>query len=208
MVHGYHVVLTAYGFWLPNDPRGSWSDFVGKWELVRFGQTTKGVARRSLLELTEDEHKARETARQSLAYPCVQFSGLQARGIGRGFAAACQRSGYTIWACAILPEHTHLVVARHRYKIEQVANLLKGEATRRLIEEHLHPLAQYAAAGERLPRMWSEHQWQSYLDSEEGIVNAIRYVEDNPRKEGKPAQQWTFVMSFAGLEQGAWTTYP
>jgi hypothetical protein len=28
-VLAYHVVLGAYGFWLPNDPRGSWSDFVG-----------------------------------------------------------------------------------------------------------------------------------------------------------------------------------
>jgi len=29
MVIGFHVILTAYGFWLPNDPRGSWSEFVG-----------------------------------------------------------------------------------------------------------------------------------------------------------------------------------
>jgi len=29
MVLGTHLILTAYGFWLPNDPRGSWSDFVG-----------------------------------------------------------------------------------------------------------------------------------------------------------------------------------
>ena len=43
MVHGYHVIVCAYGFWLPNDPRGSWSDFVGKWELVRFGKATKGL---------------------------------------------------------------------------------------------------------------------------------------------------------------------
>ena len=25
MVLGYHIVCTAYGFWLPNDPRRSWS---------------------------------------------------------------------------------------------------------------------------------------------------------------------------------------
>jgi hypothetical protein len=28
MILGYHVIFGAYGFWLPNDPRGSWSDFV------------------------------------------------------------------------------------------------------------------------------------------------------------------------------------
>ena len=31
MILGFHVVFGAYGFWLPNDPRGSWSDFVGSW---------------------------------------------------------------------------------------------------------------------------------------------------------------------------------
>src|SRR4051812_43899841 len=33
MIVGYHVIFSTYGFWLPNDPRGSWSDFVGSWEL-------------------------------------------------------------------------------------------------------------------------------------------------------------------------------
>jgi len=37
MIRAYHAIFTAYGFWLPNDPRGSWSDFVGSWELFRFG---------------------------------------------------------------------------------------------------------------------------------------------------------------------------
>ena len=27
-VVAYHVIITNYGFWLPNDPRGSWSDLV------------------------------------------------------------------------------------------------------------------------------------------------------------------------------------
>lgn len=35
MIHGYHLIWGAYGFWLPNDPRGSWSDFVYSWELER-----------------------------------------------------------------------------------------------------------------------------------------------------------------------------
>ena len=34
MVRWYHLIISAYGFWLPNDPRGSWSDFVGAWELL------------------------------------------------------------------------------------------------------------------------------------------------------------------------------
>jgi hypothetical protein len=48
-----HGIFTAYGFWLPNDPRGSWSEFVRSWELARCGKaikinTTQSVAGRKL----------------------------------------------------------------------------------------------------------------------------------------------------------------
>ena len=206
MVHGYHVILPAYGFWLPNDPRGSWSDFVGKWELVRFGKSTKSTERRTLVELTDAELGQREAARKELKYPPVQFNGIQARAVGRGFATKQKLSRYTIWACSILPEHTHLVIARHTYKVEQIANLLKGAATRQMIDEGRHPLAAFAEDGKGPPRMWAEHQWKVYLDSEEAIDEAIAYVNDNPLKEGKPAQRWTCVTPFAGLDPG-WVTY-
>ena len=41
MVLGYHLIMGTYGIWLPNDPRGSWSDFVGSRELFYFGPATK-----------------------------------------------------------------------------------------------------------------------------------------------------------------------
>ena len=28
-VLAYHLIMTAYGFWLPNEPRGSWSEVCG-----------------------------------------------------------------------------------------------------------------------------------------------------------------------------------
>jgi REP element-mobilizing transposase RayT len=206
VIHGYHVIMGAYGFWLPNDPRGSWSNFVGKWELLRFGEAKKQLERRELGQLSTIELAQREASRAALEYPPVQFSGIQARAIARGFARACQHNGYTIWACAIMPEHTHLVIARHRYKVEQVANLLKGEATRQMLDEGLHPLAAFASNGERPPAMWAVGQWKVFLANEEAIDNAIRYVEENPLREGKPAQKWSFVTRFQGLDKG-WITY-
>ncbi len=206
MVHGYHVILTAYGFWLPNDPRGSWSDFVGKWELVKFGRSTKGRDFRHLTDLTADEHHQRDVARRSLKYPAVRFSDAQVAAIAQGLAVACANYGYRIWACSILPEHAHLVVARHRYKAEFVANKMKASTTRQLLDQRLHPLAQYAEPGKRPPRMWAERQWISFLDSEMAIDDAISYVIANPDKEGKPIQSWDVVIPFAGLDKG-WTTY-
>ena len=55
--------------------------------------------------------------------------------------------------------------------------------------------------------MWAEHEWKVYLDSEEAIDDAIQYVEDNPGKEEKPKQIWSFVSPFRGLPKGGWITY-
>ena len=96
MTHGYHVMVPAYGCWLPNDSRGSWSEFVGKWELVHFGRTTKLFKRRALTGLSDSEQRQRESARAALQYSPVQFTGHQALSIGRGIANAVERSRYTI----------------------------------------------------------------------------------------------------------------
>ena len=207
MIHGYHVILPMYGFWLPNDPRGSWSDFVRKWELVRFGRTTKTLERRELEELTEDELKKRDAAKQALAYSPVSIDGHQAVSISRGFGEKAKKGNYTIWACAIMPEHTHLVIARHVFKVEQMANLLKGAATSQIMKDGRHPLAKCAKPGERPPQMWAAHEWKVYLDREEAIENAISYVEENPVREGKQKQNWDFVTPFAGISKSGWTTY-
>src|SRR3954466_10777800 len=93
----YHLILTAYGFWLPNDPRGSWSDFVGAWELYKFGPATKVSDKRSYAHDPHDR-AARLTAKQSLKYPPVRFNSVQRSLIVEGFAEAVNSAGYQIFA--------------------------------------------------------------------------------------------------------------
>lgn len=136
MVHGYHVILSMYGFRLPNDPCGSWSEVVGKWELLRYGSSTIALSKdenqRKLADLSPAELALREQARESLKYPPVELTGVQAKQIASGFAKQIQKSGYTMWACSILPTHTHLVLARYKYKVEQMVNLFKGRCQQSL----------------------------------------------------------------------------
>lgn len=205
MIHGYHVIIGAYGFWLPNDPRGSWSDFVGSWELARFGKSNPSIDRRDIDSTNWEAW--RSAATKSLKFPPVQLTGKQAQAVATGFGNCVRKSGLTIWACSILPEHIHLVIARHTYRVEQICNLLKGEATKNLQKVSLHPRANLAEVDGKLAPMWAVHQWKVYLDSEEAIECAIRYVEDNPVKEGKPRQSWSFVSPFRGLSKSGWTTY-
>ncbi len=205
MVHGYHVIFGAYGFWLPNDPRGSYSDFVGKWELLRFGPATKTLTRK---ELSPAEEAERLAAKQALRFPPVQFTGLQAQAIGAGFADSARQGRFTIWACAILPEHVHLVLARSRFSAEQMSNFLKGSATKALRERQLDPMAAYAKPDEKPLSPWGERRWKVYLYSAEAIQNAIAYVNENPIKEGKPPQTWSFVEPFRGLDESGVLSYP
>ena len=184
--------------------RGSWADFVGAWELWQFGPATKGLERKS--ELSAAGQQMLDDARRSLKYPVVEFNGVQARAIGRGFANAVASSRLTIWACSILPCHVHLVIARHWFKVEQVVRLLKGEATKQLLEENVHPLEEYCKPRETVTP-WADRKWKVFLDSDDAIENAIRYVEENPEKEGKPRQHWSFVHPYTGLDSG-WGTYP
>lgn len=203
MILASHVIFGAYGFWLPNDPRGSWSDFVASWELYRYGNASKVDTRKSLA-YEQHDRTARLAAKSALRFPAVQFTGLQARAVGRGFGNSLQAGRIVCLACAILPDHVHMVLARHEHKPELLVNLLKGAASRALTKENLHPLAQYREHEGRVPKCWARGQWKVFLNNLDEVQHAIAYVEDNPVKEGKPKQTWTFVMPFeiwlAGLQ--------
>ena len=205
MIHGYHAIWGTYGFWLPNDPRGSWSDFVGAWELRRFGKAHKQLNREDVDPF--DLALWKRDSQSALKYPAVSLTGIQAREVGRGFDAFTKISSLTIWALSILPQHVHMILGRHRYEIEIACNLLKGSASKQLDLAGLHPMSRYRKPDGKLPRMWNSNQWVQYLDSEEAIDNAISYVEQNPVKEGKPKQNWLCVTPFDGLGTGGWYTY-
>ncbi len=193
-MRAFHAIFSAYGFWLPNDPRGSWSTWVGAWELFRYGgQSTKVETTRSVAKTHHNRTHRLET-KHHLKHPPVIFTGLQARAIGQGFSLAVQKSGYEILACAILPDHVHTVIAAHRNKPTQIVGHLKREATLQLVAQGLHPFRDLYSASNALPSCWAEKCWKVYLDTQADVERAIRYVEDNPLKEGKPRQHWSCVV--------------
>ena len=179
MVLGYHAVFCTYGFWLPNDPRGSWSDFVRNWELTFFGKATKTDVRKSIAHKPHDS-ELRKKAKRALANKPVRLSGKQALAVGRGFKKACKEGGYSIHACSILPEHVHLVIARNERKVEYIVRHLKTRATQAL---DVRPV-------------WARSCWKVFLNTDEEIMRAIEYVKKNPEKEGNKPQTWPFVCGY------------
>jgi REP element-mobilizing transposase RayT len=186
MIRAFHCIFTAYGFWLPNEPRGSWSSFVASWELLRFGLATKVDVRRSIAGRPYDVALKSEM-QAVLKRPSVAFTGEQARAIVQGFS----QTPYTLHACAVLPEHVHLVVGYTPRKIRRVVAHLKAEATRTLREGGWYL--------DGTP--WAAHGWNVYLNSYEDVMRAIRYVEQNPIREGKRFQRWSCVVPYGQITE-------
>jgi REP element-mobilizing transposase RayT len=187
MVLAYHLTFGAYGFWLPNDPRGSWSKYVGSRQLYEFGPATKTISRESQAH-AEHDHQRRQAAKSALLFPPVVFSGEQARAVGNGFRHAVDEAGYHVYACAIMPDHVHLVVGRHERYVKRIISHFKAKASMELRGE-LWPY------DESRP-VWERGGWAVFLNDLNLIFNAIRYVEANPIREGLPAQRWSFVEPF------------
>lgn len=195
MLQGFHVILSTYGFWLPNDPRGSWSDFVRRWELVRYGKATKVSTRASVAAATHDRNLRRK-AKQALTYPEVHLSGVQARSVVRGFRSAIDEASYVVFACSILPQHVHLVFGPHRREIRRIVGHLKARATQQLASDDMHPLSGCREKDGTMPSPWARDCWVVYIYSERHMRQAIQYVSDNPLKEKKPRQKWSFVKPY------------
>jgi REP element-mobilizing transposase RayT len=186
MILAYHSIFGMYGFWLPNDPRGSGSDYVASWKLFRYGPATKTDSRRSVAHRPLPPNWQRE-AKTALQYPPAIVTGRQALAISRGFATAAGEGPYRVYACAILPEHVHLVIGAGPRRIRQIVGHLRSRAT--------HVLRQQQLWDDDRP-LWGEHGWNVYLESVAAVERAIRYVYNNPLKEGKKRQNWSFVVPF------------
>lgn len=192
MILASHIILSAYGFWLPNDPRGSWSDFVGAWELYKFGPATKVTCRRSYAHDPHDS-SIRRAAKLAMKFPPVRFGDSQRNAIADGFARACNEGGYICHACCIGHDHAHLVVQRHQRNAQTIAGHLKSHATRELTQRGSHPLHGHHGKRGGLPTPWSEGSWKVFIDHEAQLHTATRYVRKHPQKEGLLPQQWEFV---------------
>jgi hypothetical protein len=197
MVIAYHVIFGAYGFWLPNDPRGSWSTEVRARHLQPFGGATTVDARQSLAGRQHDR-ALRLEAKRHLQYPPVQFNQSQISAIGDAIGRGVADLTLEVYACSIVPDHVHFVMGRYRSAAEYVAGFLKRAATRGLLDAAIHPLQEHRQANGRIPSPWVVGGWFVYLNSPSDVYGRIRYVEGNPTKAGLPPQQWPFVSPYRG----------
>ncbi|MFO0791348.1 MAG: hypothetical protein U0805_17955 [Pirellulales bacterium] len=204
---GWHLIFSTYGFWLPNDPRGSGSSEVRARHIYEAGgEATKVHTTRSVAHRPHDV-KLRQLTKQSLKYPAVQLNGIQARAVGRGFALMLPKVELVLHACAIMPDHVHLVAAAHSLNGDEIIACLKRAGTRGMNAEGLHPMKDFPKASGTLPTPWGGGGWKVVLTTPEKMRAAVRYVEENPVKARLKRQRWSFVTSFEGRGKEKWGVY-
>ena len=135
LVIAYHLIWTAYGWWLPNDPRGSGSVELRKDELNSLGEILPG---RQYPQPPRDEvREFHREAKPLLQHERIWFNEAVREIIANAFAEAATRHGYTVWAWAVCSNHSHGVLRTHRDPAEGIWHNLAAEARLALREAKL-----------------------------------------------------------------------
>jgi REP element-mobilizing transposase RayT len=127
------------------------------------------------------------TAQQALAYPLLLFASEEFAAVAAALGEAIRARNYTCYACAVMPDHVHLLVRKHRDAAEEMIDYLQSDSRLRLSAENLrttdHPT-------------WTRGGWKVFLDHPDGVRRTIRYIEVSPVKWRLPKQSWTFVVRY------------
>src|SRR4029077_8382908 len=101
LVIGYHLVWTAYGCWLPNDPRGSGSKEVRNDWIAELGDVHFG--RKAVQPPGREVRQFYEVAATALKYPLLTFDAAARQEIGKACGEVIAAHRYTCYACTVMP---------------------------------------------------------------------------------------------------------
>lgn len=123
-------------------------------------------------------------------HPVLLLDNAARHSAARGLADCIIKHRYTCYACAIMPDHVHLVIRKHKHQAEEMIENLKRLSRERLLAGGHFPTGH--------PVWTGGGGWKVFLDHPDEIRRTIRYVESNPEKSWLPAQRWDYVAEYDG----------
>ncbi len=192
IVIAHHLMWTLYGWWLPNDPRGSTSRTIRSDLIAELGEIHFG--RKRIQPASRDIRVFYEQASAKLKYELLSLAPGKFSIVAEAIGEAVNELGYTCYACAVMPDHVHLVIRKHRHLAEEMIERIQALSRKRLIESRLR---------EAIHPTWTRGGWKVFLDHPDEVRRTICYVEENPVKWQLPAQAWEFVTLYDG-----WPLHP
>ena len=180
-----HLVWTAYGWWLPNDPRGSMSQSIASDVIAQLGELHHG--RKRFQPAGHEIRTFYNEAAEKLKYPLLTLNPDARQEIPIAFAETIAAQKYTCYACAIMPDHVHLLIRKHKHEAEQMIAQLQDSSRLRLRNLDFramdHPV-------------WGGPGWKVFLDHPDEVRRTIGYIEANPRHMRLRYQAWPFVSAY------------
>lgn len=192
MIIGHHLMWTAYGWWLPNDPRGSMSRHVAIEPIARLGEHHYG--RKDIQPRSQEIRKFYQQAKDVLTYELLTFESEDVEFVARSFAETITAERYTCYACAIMPDHVHLLIRKHRDRAEDMIEKLQ-DASREALKEAKRRSLEHPVWG-------SGPGWKVFQNSSRQMQITINYIRQNPVKIGRPIQEWDFFTPYDGWVPG------
>jgi REP element-mobilizing transposase RayT len=124
----------------------------------------------------------------------LKFSPTEFAVVAEGLREGIAERKYTCYAAAVMPEHVHLLIRKHRDKAEEMIAHLQRISRLHIMRARLrdttHPV-------------WTTGGHRGFIDNPERLRATIQYIERNPIKESLPAQHWPFVVEYDG-----WALHP
>jgi REP element-mobilizing transposase RayT len=122
-----------------------------------------------------------------LTFPKFWMDPAKRQAVGEVTGEVIKAQGYTVWACAVLSNHAHLVIRRHRDDALSMWHTLADAIRLRLrefsdIDDH-HPI-------------FSDRPYKVILRNPQEVCTRVSYVERNPEKEGLSRQHYSFVVPY------------
>ena len=187
MILACHLVWTAYGWWFPNDPRGSWSKEVWVPAIRELGNDSGNMqrGRRPVQPSPVHLRKWLKEAQRSLKHKPVTLDRNACEIVRNAIKQQIDLHDYIVPAIAVRADHVHVIVKSHcKHTFQRMVQAFKSVSTRALRRHFL--LADLPARREKKNctssnptknPVWSRGYWIRYLDNEKTIVTATAYVK-------------------------------
>jgi REP element-mobilizing transposase RayT len=185
IVIAHHLMWTMYGWWLPNDPRGSTSTSVYTSRIAQLAPHHYG--REQIQPASRDIHLFYAQARRQLQFPLLSCSPDDRAAIASALSDTIELQKYTCYACVIMPDHVHILIRKHKQTAEEMIDHFQSTSRLRL-----------SSRGLRTPDhpTWTKGGWKVFLDHPTDVRRTIRYIEENPIVWRSPVQHYDFVSGY------------
>ena len=185
MIIAHHIILTGYGHWLPNDPRGSLSRKIRQTKFQALGEIHYG--RKKDQPSIQELQTFHAEAKKHLNHEVLWFNNAKRQAVGKALGQFIIRSGLTCYACAVLRNHAHMLIRRHKLDATEMIIQAKQTSQKILVEQRVvvdsHPV-------------WSGDIFTAYKDAPNAVRSAIKYIAANCDKHKITRQTWDFVIPY------------